>query len=158
MNTELNKNTFDKNTLIKPLSQNDLAVGWRLVVPRVRRITKTYKDDHDNVVSKQGYNIYRSKVNLAQLPYYLWSKSRVLRIINQFTKLEDSPSIRVNDMSHHYFITPTNVDQEIKELVSLINKPFDNTYKETISNLVNILKDNNVYGWPVIIASSKNNL
>ena len=151
MNTELDKNTFDKNTLIKPLSQNELATGWRIVVPRIKKITKTYKDETDTVVTKQGYNIYRSKVNLAELPYYLWHKSRVLRNSNGNTA-------RVIDKSHHYLLTSTNVDQEIRQLVSLLNKPYAIKYREEIGDLLNVLKDNNVYGWPVIIASSKYNL
>ena len=144
----LEKNILEKNILIKPLSQNELACGWKLVVPRVKRMIKTYKDEHENIVTKQGYNTYRSKVNMAQLPYFLWNKVRVFK----------NGNIRVNDKSHQFLIIPTNVDQEIKELVLLINKPYDILHRDEICNLLNILKDNNVYGWPVIIANDKYNI
>jgi hypothetical protein len=143
-NTELNV-----SNLIKPLSQNDLAGGWRLVVPRVKRIAKTYKDETTGeTVTKQGYNIYRVKVNMAQLPYHLWKRVHTTR----------NGMVRVNDKSHHYIVNPTNVDSEIRELVTLLNEPYDSLYREQVINLVNVLSDNKVYGWPIIAANKKYNI
>lgn len=139
-NTELDKSLF-----FKPLSQNDNAMGWRLVVPRVKKITKTFTDEQGNIVTKIGTNIYRTKINLAQLPSHLWHKRRTYY----------NGTARVSEKSHQFLVESTLVDFEIKELVDIIKRPYDEINTDTVVDLLNILKDNNVYGWPVIMATSK---
>ncbi len=125
---------------IKPLSQNDLAQGWQLVVPSIRYYVKTV----DGVKAKSS-NIHRSKINLAQLPKHLWSKTRRLR----------NENYRVHDKSHYYFVDKTNVDEEVRELAHIIDQLYDTKYKERVSELLTVLKDNDVYGWVVIKATEK---
>ena len=125
---------------VKPLSQNELAQGWQLVVPCIRYSIKTV----EGIVSKSS-NIHKSKVNLAQLPRHLWSKMRKLR----------NDNYRVHDKSHFYFVDKSNVDDEIYELDNIIKRVYDINHKERVSELLTVLKDNEVYGWIVINATEK---
>ena len=84
------------------------------------------------------------KFNLAQLPEYLWDR---MQYIDEKTK-------SVNNGIHYYIIERTNVDDEIRELSSLLKHNVETKYKERVYELLNILKDNDVYGWLIIRAKS----
>ena len=131
------------STFIKPLSQNDLANGWRLEAPRVKRFTKEIYNDKDNIEIKVMNNIYRSKINLLQLPRHLHHKQR--RLYNG--------NIKVVDNSHHFYIEPTTVDKEIKELISILDNNYDIRNTGRINTLLKLFQENDVHGWPVIVAS-----
>ena len=130
---------------IKPLSQNDLATGWKLVVPRVKRMSKEIFNDKDNIEVKVMNNIYRSKINLLQLPRHLHRKQRKLY----------NGNIKVVDNSHHFYIEPTIVDKEINELVNILDRDYDVKYTERVNTLLKLFQDNDVHGWPVIVASER---
>ena len=123
-------NSTSKFTFVKPLSQSDLADGWKLIVPSVKFNTT---DENNN---KKFNNIYRSKINLAQLPYHLWSKNNNNKVVEK---------------SHIYYIQPTEVDTEIKELAYIIMN--SQLYsKDYVINLLKKLKDADIYGWLIIKA------
>jgi len=134
--TEQNNNNV-KPLFTKPLSQNEIADGWRLVVPRIK------KRNTVDINSKFLNNIYRSKVNLCQLPKHLWTKRKTLR----------NGNIRATEASHHYYIEKTNVDDEIILLEEILDKPYDICNSEKVSELLDIIKDNNINGWITIKAS-----
>ena len=145
-NKIISSNSDESNkrfTYIKPLSQNELAQGWQLVVPK-RRYRYTYvTDEYNNNVLKKNTNIYHSKINLAQLPRHLWHKRRLLHNGNS----------KVCDASHYYYIETSNIDTEVIELVNLLEQPYDINKKEQVISLISTLKENDVYGWPVIKAT-----
>jgi hypothetical protein len=124
--------------IIRPLSQDDLARGWRLIAPKIRHFKNTPSENNEG--NKRTSNLYHSKVNLAQLPYHLWHK--VTHIKMKW----------IYDKSHVYHYESTNVDNEIRELVKILNNPFDIKNKEYVTFLLNTLSDNNVNGWPIIKA------
>jgi hypothetical protein len=132
-------NTLDNNklTFVKPLSQNDLADEWRLVVPRIKRQNTT------DMNQKYLNNIYRSKVTLCQLPRHLWCKRKNLR----------NGNIRITEKSHYYYVDKTNVDDEIITLERILSNPYDILYKEKVNELLEVIKDNNITGWVTLKAS-----
>ena len=60
----------------------------------------------------------------------------------------------VSNGIHHYIVEKSNVDDEIYELAAILQNPVLSKYKERVHELLNILKDNDVYGWLVIRAKS----
>ncbi len=141
MHKKINSN--HKFTFVKPLTQSELADGWKLIVPSIKyniarqdspeAINSSNVNDNKD---KKFNNIYRSKINLAQLPYHLWNK-----ISNN----------KVVEKSHIYYIQPTDVDEEIKELVHIVmsSKLYSRDY---VINILKKLKDGDIHGWPIIKA------
>ena len=106
-------------------TQNELADGWRIQLPKRNMRKKIIKDE-----IKWYNHLYTNEVTLAQLPEHLWNKIT-------FNKVRDRFFI--------FKIIKTDFDEEIKELFNLVtNLPNDiNRMKE----LVNILNNNNITGW-----------
>jgi hypothetical protein len=138
--SEISTNKF--RVFVKPLSQNELAAGWKLVVPKVKRIRAEQVDEKGNNTVRVSSNIYKAKINLAQLPSYLWHKVRDLKHNN-----------RINDNCHYYYIEPTEVDSEITELVKILKKDYSEDNTSRVQQLLNKLKEHDIYGWPTIQAT-----
>jgi hypothetical protein len=129
---------------VQMLTQNDLADGWQQVVPRAKTFVKKFVDSEGNQQVRNFTNAYRMKVNLAQLPEYLWNRMQYY----------DENTTTVNNGYHYYIVESTNVDFEIRELVNILKKSVLPELKERVHELLTILKDNDVYGWVVIRAKS----
>jgi hypothetical protein len=129
---------------VQMLTQNDYADGWQQIVPRVKTYSKTFKDEEGNEQTRIGTNIYRMKVNLAQLPEHLWHRMKYLN--------ETHWTVR-NGM-HYYLVEATPVDKQIRRLVHLSSFPRMDELKEEVMELLNVLKENDVYGWVVIRAKN----
>jgi hypothetical protein len=129
---------------VQMLTQNDYADGWRQIIPSAKRYSKTYKDLEGNEIIKSYSNAFKMKINLAQLPEYLWHR---MQYIDDNTK-------SVRNRIHHYIIEKTNVDDEIRELGDLLKQHVESKHRERVYELLNILKDNDVYGWLVIRAKA----
>jgi len=129
---------------IQMLTQNDLADGWQQVVPRAKKFVKKFVDSEGNQLVRNLSNAYRMKVNLAQLPEYLWHK---MQYYNENTRT-------VNNGYHFYIVESTNVDSEICELVQILKYSVLPEFKERVHELLTILKDNDVYGWLIIRAKN----
>ncbi len=129
---------------VQMLTQNDYAEGWQQVVPNVKTYTKTFKDDEGNEQTRIGSNIFRMKVNIAQLPPHLWNRMRYLN--------ESHWTVR-NGM-HYYLVEATAVDNEIRRLVHLTSFPKEEEFRKEVMDLLNVLKENDVYGWVVIKAKN----
>ena len=141
---ELSYNSYT----IQMLTQNDYADGWRQVVPTAKHMTRKYINSEGAIVSRLYTNAYKMKVNLAQLPEYLWH--RMQRV--------DMHTYTVNNGYHYYTIEKTNVDNEIRELAHILSITQELSsrakYSERVHELLNILKENDVYGWVVIRAKN----
>jgi hypothetical protein len=120
---------------VSMLTQQEYAHGWQQVLPKRRLYIKTTKVN-DVEVEKLGSNVYKLKVNLCQLPSHLWGRS----------------SNVINDNIYQYTVERTNVDTEIIELYNIVNEQYNPSNKERVTELLNILKDNDVFGWVVIRA------
>jgi hypothetical protein len=127
---------------VNMLSQNEYAQGWVQIIPRRRLFIKRIKNDKDEYVSRISSNIYRMKVNRAQLPPYLYHK------------LIYNDTMTINHKMYQYNVESTPVDDEIAELIKYTNMSFDEKHRERVYELLAVLKDNDVYGWVVIKATS----
>lgn len=129
------------NHTVQMLSQNEYANGWRQVVPKKRAYIKRFKDENGMEHSKISSNVFRMNVNLAQLPYHLWHRKRY-------------NNSHVSEGMYNYNVEKTDVDNYIQELVIYITKPYNSTHRERVIQLLNIMKDNDIYGWATIKASA----
>ncbi len=123
------------------ITQNELADGWLLSHPPGRCYFKTTKDENGEHNTRVAGS-YHFKVNLAQLPENLWHKLNFL----------NNNSYYVNDGLYDYTLYNTPVDDEIRELYHLTNQMKSPEHKERLFELLNVLKDNDIYGWIVIRA------
>jgi hypothetical protein len=132
-----------ENKIVKLLSQKELAQGWRQVLPTPRM--KVRFTERNNYTTKRKVIQYIvQKVNLSQLPEYLWNK---LELNNSNENYKYKPII---DKVVKYNIGETPVDNEIIELKSILN---DNNSARIIE-LLQILDDNNINGWIIIRAKA----
>jgi hypothetical protein len=140
-----NDDVIEKKLItVQMLTQNDYADGWRQVVPRAKSYSKRFVDNEGNEIIKYYSNVYKMKVNLAQLPEYLWHRMQYSEGNNKV----------VNNGYHYYTVEASAVDDEIRELANILKNPSQPELKEKVYELLNILKDNDVYGWVVIRAKS----
>lgn len=138
---------IDQNTYtVNMLNQHELADEWVQVLPYPRSVSRKFKNVDENgietTVDRTVKQLFKMRVNLAQLPHNLWHKMR---------RYNDS-SFVVKHRIYHYLVENTAVDSEIRELYSLTNKQKTIENKERVKELLNLLKDNDVYGWVVIRA------
>ena len=110
-NVEGEESTYTVN----PLSQHDLASGWRLVLPsRKRRIVEMKnKDDEDVRIVKTNESFF--KINMAQLPSHLFSRMK------QSYKRGQLTHYYARDNCYVYLVQLTPVDNDIRTLFYYIN-------------------------------------
>jgi len=117
----LNENT---EVVIKPLNQDDIAEGWQLALPCVRK----------------GQPVHHWSVSLAQLPPHLWCK---------YTKEYDEKGKDfypiIKDRIYYYSVNQTKYDPILK---SVYNEMAKGSHAD-VSLMENLLKelDNQVSGW-----------
>jgi hypothetical protein len=112
--------------LVNPLSQDELARGWSLVLPRVRNDTR----------------IHHFKIFLSHLPEHLWNKLHT-----------DNDNLHYNVISdniYRYSVQKTDNDNYIKELYRHVMKRNFNSI--IVKELYDNLKNENVKGWLMIRA------
>ena len=134
------------DVVVNPLSQKELAEGWRLVIPKVTSTRIKLSYGNKKVIKyKKNYKIFR--INLSQLPDHLWG--------NLNEKYEDgqySHSVAKDNM-YLYIVKETPVDKEIRQLYNyLYYRNYDPSVLESMKNLVTILEDNNATGWVLLRA------
>jgi hypothetical protein len=136
--------TIKNNNLftIPMITQNELADGWLMSHPRHNFYYKTTINTNGEKVNTRVEGSYHFKINLAQLPENLWSR---LNFLNE-------KSYYVNNGIYFYTVVNTPVDDEIRELYRLTKQIKCPEHKERVNELLNVLKDNDVYGWVVIRA------
>lgn len=135
-----------KSVFVKPLSQKLLSEGWELNVPKPNFKLKIFTDQFENKIKRKQYLYNYFKINLAQLPNKLWEKQKSVYEEKIF-----SYSIAKNKR-YIYIVNPTPVDTEIKELRNIITQEYSYSYskKHRISELLQLLEDNNITGWVLI--------
>ena len=138
---------------VNPLSQQELGNGWRLVVPKKRNRIVTVKSDSGENIKIRKTNESFFKINLAQLPPYLFNNLKTIY------KKDENVSYRARDRSYVYLVQSTPVDQEIRKLFNYCNK-----YENCVNNLNNEqiteikeclqkLDDEEINGW--VVSKSK---
>ena len=120
------ENNTKSIVLVNPLSQDELAHGWSLVLPRVSNKTR----------------IHHFKIFLSHLPEHLWKHLH-----------SDNDTLHYNvisDSIYKYSVQKTANDEYIKELYSYLMKRNFNNNK--VKQLYDYLKNENVKGWLMIRA------
>ena len=136
-------NYDSKEVIVNPLSQNELADGWNLVIPRPQRKLIYYNRNGRFIMRKKKlFNYF--KIDLSKLPESLWHKLTPVyeEGIYSYCTVKDNRFI--------YIVNPTVIDDEIRELVYLMNQLKFNTSR--VMELLQILQDNDIHGWVVIKA------
>ena len=114
---------------VSPLSQEEIAAGWKQVLPKAHPSTKTHQ----------------FKIYLSQLPPHLWGKIKWNTDI-----IETYPQI--SDRIYKYTVKKTKYDLHILQLYNHINQKyisFDELQKQ-----VNYLQSNHIKGWVILKALS----
>ncbi len=134
--------------VVPMITMNELADGWHQIVPQAKNYIKTFQDENQ-LKTRKVSNIYRLKVNLAQLPPYLWH-----RMQHYYYNGDATNNFTVRNGMYYYMVEATNVDEEIRELANILKQAHDIKHKQRVYELLNILKDNDIYGWVVIKAKN----
>ena len=120
--------------LVNPLSQDELAHGWSLVLPRVNNKSR----------------IHHFKIFLSHLPEHLWNQ---LHLENKNLYDKNCTSIYYNiitDKIYRYSVQRSVNDNNIRELYNNVMKRNFNSNK--VKELYDNLKNENVKGWLMIRA------
>ena len=134
-------------------NQQDIAYGWRKVLPSsnlVIKSTEETKNSEGKVIKKHHYKneIIYNEVTLAQLPPYL---HRRLKNYND-PQNEDI----VYDKFFKFRVIKTAYDDMIKELYKLVEIKYPNQeVKNKIKDLTEVLESNGISGWLIIRAKHK---
>jgi hypothetical protein len=111
--------------LIDPLSQNDMAEDWRLVLPSINRTS-----------TRHHFNVY-----LSQLPQHLWYK--LFQENNEYYRT-------IKDNIYSYSVKVSESDDKLLLLFDLLNTVDCRVHLEKIRNLYSELYKENVRGWIMI--------
>jgi hypothetical protein len=134
-------------------NQQDLASGWRIVLPSsnfVIKSTEEIKNNEGDVFKKHKYknDIIYNEVTLAQLPSYLHR-----RLKNDYNPENEDI---VYDKFFKFRVIKTAYDDMIKELYKLVEIKYPNQeIRNKIKDLTNILESNGISGWLIIRAKHK---
>jgi hypothetical protein len=114
---------------VSPLSQEEIADGWKQVLPKARLTTKTHQ----------------FKIYLSQLPPHLWGK------IKWNTDIIDTYPL-ISDRIYKYTVKKTKYDLYILQLYKHINQEYID-FNE-LQKQVEYLQSNHVKGWVIMKALS----
>jgi hypothetical protein len=117
------RNTDGKTekVLVSPLSQEDIAEGWSLVLPRAHKNSTTHH-----------FSVY-----LSQLPPHLWNRVYENEDTNTYDEITDNIYTYSVKMSKH--------DDEIRRLKNLVMAKYPNV--EEITKQFKVLQTARVKGW-----------
>lgn len=111
---------------IQPLSQDDFARGWRMILPKYR------KDS----------TIHHFSVYLSQLPPHLWSKITETQTGDRYYTIHDN--------IYDYSIKKSEHDTMVYKLGQLVKQRYPS--KVEIARLYNYLNEHRIKGWVMIRA------
>jgi hypothetical protein len=111
--------------LIEPLSQNDMADDWQLVLPTTKKNS-----------TKHHFNIY-----LSQLPKHLWN--RLEKENNEYYKT-------IKDNIYNYSVKISDTDNYMFRLFNILNTVDYRVHYDEIKELYSLLYKMNVRGWIMI--------
>ena len=116
-------------TLVEPLTQNDYADGWSMVLPKGNKTS-----------TRHHFNVF-----LSQLPPHLWGKIR-------FDSKDNY--LPIEDNIYLYTIKKTDMDDTLFQLYDMMNCEYNHDNHDNISKLYNELNKQNVRGWIMLRAKS----
>jgi hypothetical protein len=117
--------------IVNQLTQEEMAEGWQLVVPRL----------------KSKSTLHHFSIYLSQLPPHLWKK-----LYLSYTDNVKHYNI-IKDGVYHYNVKLSKYDNDIKKMMKSINKyDYDSAHK-----LYNHLEKQRIKGWVMFYAKNKLN-
>jgi hypothetical protein len=138
----------EETQVVNPLTQKELADGWRLVLPKARSERIIISNGKKKFTRRNKlYKIFR--INLSQLPEHLWDRRRTIYEDGVFSHYI------VKDNLYLYIVNQTPVDNEITQLFNYVNLKnnsinLDENDMLCIRSHVQTLEDNDVKGWVYI--------
>jgi hypothetical protein len=120
------------DVIIPPLNQEELADGWRMVLPKTKSSTKQH-----------FFNIY-----LSHLPEHLWERLNAKKTY----KSEENVTYynAIIDRIYTYNVKVSEYDNLLFELFNVVTSKYPNI--EQVKNLVENLEQQRVKGWLMIRA------
>ena len=127
---------------IRHLNDEEMADGWRLVLPNY--ILRTMKElNNDKIKYKRHWKFHRFYVHLGQVPYHLMFK------IKEDYNDDKLVGYYVRDKIYEYRISLSDVDKDILNLVKVLHHP---NYSR-VKNLVKIIQSQGIKdGWVLLKA------
>ena len=144
---------YTKTHVVSPLSQQELGNGWRLVLPKKKMINVIKKNDENEDVSVRKTNESFFKINLSQLPPYLFSKLRNIYRGGQLSQYT------ARDNSYVYIVNLTPVDNEIRKLFRYCETydncmtSFSDSDKQEIRECLSAVNEHEIKGWVAMKAN-----
>ena len=129
---KVNTKNLDNSTtthVVNHLTQEELAEGWQLVLPR------NVKDTHE-------YTVY-----VSQLPYYLWHKLRTVYKLNKAPEYKN-----VKDGLYTYQVNHSAHDDKVFRLGNEMMKRVPNL--SVVKQLYDELLQHRVKGWVMLRANN----
>ena len=141
---------------IKPLSEEDKSQGWRVKLPRKRKVG-------ENKYGDSKYNTIELTMPLIQLPEHLWDRLGVrfnksndyykMKQLNLDLEIEeqlnpysyDKKNMQVSDGLYRYIVPKTPYDDDVRELRKLVNQAHPDL--DNIRTLVTKLEEGGQSGW-----------
>lgn len=117
-------------TIVNPLNQDELADGWRIVLPR----------------KQTNSTVHHFSVYLSQLPQHLW------KYLSTSNNENDEHYLPINDEIYQYSVKKSKYDNEIQKLYNHIMNPCPD--KNQIAQLYNHLEKQRVKGWLMVRANT----
>jgi hypothetical protein len=131
----LTKDNQYEDHVVDPLSQDDYAEGWNLILPKETKKSTTHH-----------FNIY-----LSQLPPHLWHALRL-----EYDEEKNESYSTIYDNIYNYTIKQSKSDADVFKLYNLVIQNYPNLNK--VEHLYKTLEQQRVKGWVMIRAKSLLNL
>ena len=134
---------------VKNISQEDIADGWKIILPSKY---KKYKINNNDTSEESSYNnqIHHFNISLSELPPHLWNKPIIKKYLYS-DDLDENNCFTIIDKIYVYSINKTEHYEKIYSLHNEFNKYIKNN--NYIIDLYNYCYENNIKGWLMIVVN-----
>jgi hypothetical protein len=113
-----------EEVVVDPLTQDEYAEGWNLVLPRETKKSTTHH-----------FSVY-----LSQLPPHLWHTVRT-----EYTEDGNEQYATIFDNIYHYTVKQAKSDKDVFKLYKLVSQPYPDL--NNVEKLYKSLEQQRVKGW-----------
>lgn len=134
-----------KKFKIKPLNDEELMEGYRLVLPKVLDVKVHSSDDKNRYKKVKSFHYFQ--INLCQLPYHLMDK-----IVPVYNENGNLTNYYASDKIYKYRIIPSDIDDKIIKLAKIV---MSKNYLELkrVKKYISEIEVLNLNGW--VLKSAK---
>jgi hypothetical protein len=132
---------------IRHLNDEEMADGWRLVLPNyILRTAEKPDNDNDKQIYNRHWKFHKFNVHLGQVPYHLMFKMK--KVYND----DKLVGYYVRNKIYGYRVSLSDVDKEILNLAKVLHYRCPNYNR--VKKLVKIIQSNGVKnGWVLLKAN-----